>query len=119
IYGSLAVTYRDADSEGEPWPFHVVLDRRDPVHLFDSHNLPIVLGELDTITDFSRYLDAKVSAIKRLDFLSYCGEEDLLGHYLLNFDESMKEHIIGTVKPARGLMIGEGEWHGFVNSDLY
>src|SRR5690606_33182336 len=44
IYGSLAVTYRDADSEGEPWPFHVVLDRRDPVHLFDSHNLPIVLG---------------------------------------------------------------------------
>ncbi len=119
VYGSLAVTYCDPDKSNEPWPFHVLMDRQDPVHLFDSHNLPIILGELDTISDFSRYLDEKVRAIQRFDVLSYCGEEDLLGHYLLNFDKKMNEHVIGTDEPLNGVMIGEGEWHGFVQSDLY
>lgn len=119
IYGSLAITYCDPDKDSQPWPFHVALDRQDPVHLFDSHNLPIILGELDTISDLSRYLDEKVRAIQRFDFLSYCGEEDLLGHYLLNFDKKANEHIIGTSEPLNGVMIGEGEWHGFVQSELY
>jgi hypothetical protein len=119
IYGSLAITYCDLDKSSEPRPFHVVMDRKDPVHLFDSHNLPIILGELDTISDLSRYLDEKVRAIQRFDVLSYCGEEDLLGHYLLNFDKKMNEHVIGTNELLNGVMIGEGEWHGFVQSDLY
>lgn len=119
VYGSLAVTYCDPEMESEPWPFHVVMDRVDPVHLFDSHNLPIILGELDTISDFSRYLDEKVRAIKRFDVLSYCGEEDLLGYYLLNFDKKTNEHVIGSDEPLNIVMIGEGEWHGFVQSDLY
>ncbi|MEO6104123.1 MAG: SEC-C metal-binding domain-containing protein [Pseudoxanthomonas sp.] len=119
VYGSLAVTYCDPDKSSEPWPFHVVMDRQNPVHLFDSHNLPIILGELDTISDFSRYLDEKVRAIKRFDVLSYCGEEDLLGHYLLNFDKKTNEHVIGSYEPLNGVMIGEGEWHEFVQSGLY
>ena len=52
IYGSLAISYADQDV-GSPAPFMLHLDRRNPVHLFDSHNLPIILGELDTIHDFS------------------------------------------------------------------
>jgi hypothetical protein len=119
VYGSLAITYCDLDKSAGHRPFHVELDRQDPVHLFDSHNLPIVLGELDTISDFSRYLDEKVRAIQRFDMLAYCGEEDLLGHYLLNFDEKTNEHLIGSNEPLTGVMIGEGEWHGFVHSDLY
>lgn len=120
VYGSLAITYSDPEIKTEPWPFHVVMDRQDPVHVFDSHNMPIVLGELDTITDFSRYLVEKTRAIGRFDTLSYCGEEDLLAHYLLNFDEKTNQHVIGASDGSfNAVMIGEGEWRDFVQSDLY
>ena len=66
----------------DPFPFMIHLDKTAPVHVFDSHNLPIILGELDTVKDFSDYLDAKVRAIASLQSLLYCGEEDLLAHYL-------------------------------------
>lgn len=122
VFGSLAVTYLDTTQPKEQrhaWPFHIEIDRSKPVHLFDSHTLPIVLGELDTITDLSRYLDEKVRAISRYQFLSYCGEEDLLAHYLLNFDEKSGRHVIGGDEKITALMIGEGEWQGFGRSELY
>ena len=43
IYGSLAITYGEPDF-GPSEPFHIEIDKRNPVHIFDSHNLPIVLG---------------------------------------------------------------------------
>lgn len=120
IYGSLAITY--GKTEGGPThPFHVEIDKSNPVHIFDSHNLPVVLTELDTVGDFSAYLDEKVRAIAKLDYLTYCGEEDLLGHYLLNYDDVTKRHVIGAKddKNINGVMIGEGEWHDFIHTDLY
>lgn len=122
IYGSLAITYTDIEADRRAdFPFHVSIDRKNPVHIFDSHNLPIVLTELDTVEDFSRYLTEKGRAIARFDALSYCGEEDLLAHYLYNFDEHSNRHIIGPKKEANVncVMIGEGEWRDFVQTDLY
>jgi SEC-C motif len=120
IYGSLAITYGVSDG-GPTQPFHIEIDKRNPVHVLDSHNMPIVLAELDTVSDFSAYLDAKVLAIARLDYLSYCGEEDLLAHYLLNYDQASKRHVIGLKHEENidGVMIGEGEWHDFVKTDVY
>lgn len=40
-------------TEAPTRPFHIEIDRRDPLHVLDSHNMPIVLRELDTVTDFS------------------------------------------------------------------
>ena len=119
IYGSLAISYND--SSGPPsWPFMIHLDRDDPVHVFDSYNLPIVLGELDTIKDFSDYLDEKARAISTYDMLSYCGEEDLLAHYLLNLDPVSKRHFIGTRDSTiNAVMVGEGEWHDFISLPQY
>ncbi len=91
IYGSLAITYSDTPS-GVDMPFLVRLDRNNPVHVFDSHNLEIILGELDTFYDFTRYLIEKEDAIKRYDYLSYCGEEDLLAHYFLGYDPKEKRY---------------------------
>jgi hypothetical protein len=121
VYGSLAVAYADFVSEPEEsWPFHVFLNRRQPVHVLDSHNLPIILGELDTFFDLSSYFDAKSEALSRFDCLSYCGEEDLLAHYFLNFDEAQNRHFIGSRDTAaNGLMIGEGEWKDFSQSPTY
>lgn len=122
VYGSLAITYTDSD-EGPTQPFHIDINKRNPVHVLDSHNMPIVLRELDTVSDFSAYLNEKVHAAGTLDFLSYCGEEDLLGHYLLNYDTATQRHVIGPKSKDKntfnGVMIGEGEWHDFVQTDLY
>ncbi len=123
IYGSLAITYTEEDS-WPAWPFHIKIDKSNPVHILDSHNMPIVLQELDTVNDFSAYLDEKIRAIATFDGLTYCGEEDLLGHYLLNYDEVMKRHIIGPQTRSQndqinGLAFGEGEWKGLIQSDLY
>ena len=120
VYGSLAISYGETDG-GPTEPFHIEIDKQNPVHIFDSHNMPIVLAKLDTVSDFSTYLDEKLRAVAKLHYLTYCGEEDLLGHYLLNYDDSIKRHVIGPKGEAdiNGVMIGEGEWHGFIETDLY
>lgn len=119
IYGSLAITYTD-DGEGPEYPFFVGIDRKNPVHVLDSHNLSIIFRELDTVSDFTAYLDAKLAAIHDYEVLSYCGEEDLLAHYLLNFDESSQQHLIGDKdRTLTGVYIGEGEWFGFEQTEVY
>lgn len=98
----------------------VHLDKSAPVHIFDSHNLEIILNELDTFYDFSAYILAKEQAINQYDTLSYCGEEDLLAHYLANFDELDKKYFIGTKdKNVNAVFIEEGWWKDFIESDQY
>lgn len=119
VYGSLSITYSESEGDSAQ-PFHIEIDKRNPVHIFDTHNLPIVLAELDTIQDFSDYLDIKLQAVEKFDWLAYCGEEDLLGHYLLNYDQTTKQHIIGAKRDdINGVMIGEGEWHDFIETPVY
>jgi hypothetical protein len=119
VYGSLAISYSDDPGESN-FPFMVNLDKIDPIHILDSHNLPIVLSELDTITDFTNYLTEKVVAIRRYDSVSYCGEEDLLAHYLLNLDKETQQHKIGTKDPRiDSIGIGEGEWRDFIVQPVY
>jgi len=50
VYGSLAISYSDVD-DGISFPFMVHINRNKPLHIFDSHNLPIIFGELDTVTE--------------------------------------------------------------------
>lgn len=121
VYGSLAVCYGKLLGKGElSWPFFVQLDRENPIHVLDSHNLPIIFGELDTILDLSMYFDAKVDAIKRYDCLAYCGEEDLLAHYFLRFDDSKNRHFIGVDQTdINFMMVGEGEWKDFIELPVY
>ena len=119
VYGSLAVAYGQPGGDFS-WPFLVEIDKNQPFHLLDSHNLPIILGELDTIFDLSSYLDAKLEAIRRYDGLVYCGEEDLLAHYFLNYDKATNRHFIGTPNSGyNGIFIGEGEWKDFIETPPY
>ena len=119
VSGSLGISYSKDHPVNSDFPFMLNLPKNDPVHVFDSHNLPIVLGELDTIAGFTRYLDAKVDAIQRFDPLTYCGEEDLLAHYLLNLDDK-KHHFIGTKdKKVNSISIVEGGWREFAAMPIY
>ena len=121
ITGSLAIAYGAKDDPQQPfdWPFMISIDRERPIHVLDSHSLPILLGELDTIRDFTEYLDAKATAIARLDGLIYCGEEDLLAHYLLNLGADLK-HFIGSTDSSFNLvMIEEGTWQDLLARPQY
>lgn len=121
IAGSLWICYEDNNNDASPKnPFMLFLDKQDPVHVLDSHNFDIVLGELDTACDFTQYLVAKEHAIEKHGTLVYCGEEDLLAHYFLNYDESGNKHYIGVDKEnVDGLGVGEGEWDSFHASAAY
>lgn len=124
VAGSLAISYSDdvfPDSKvGFDLPFFVNLPRQGICHLFDSYNLDIMLGELDTVRDFIWYLEAKEEAIQKYKLLSYCGEEDLLAHYLQNFNEKTKNHYIGVIKEEADIIhVAEGEWDAFSKSDTY
>ena len=118
VSGSLAIWYGEP-SDSPPLPFMIDIDKSRPIHVLDSHTVPIIFGELDTIYDLSAYLDEKMAAIKRSN-LTYCGEEDLLAHYFLNFDEAQDRYLIGPRKATYdGVMIGEGEWRDFIESAPY
>lgn len=120
ISGSLAVCYCDERPLDVDIPFFLTLHRQEPIHVFDTSNLEIILTELDTVYDFSAYLTAKERAIKKYDILTYCGEEDLLANYFQNFDNKTNEYFIGvTDQRANGVMIAEGEWMNFIKKIEY
>jgi hypothetical protein len=82
--------------------------------------LEIVLSELDRFFDFTAYIVAKEEAITRFDTLMYCGEEDLLCHYFHQFDEKRNRHYIGPKdKKTNGVVVEEGIWWSFIESDTY
>jgi hypothetical protein len=85
VSGSLAIAYGHDDALPREFPFMVGLDRNDIVHVFDSDNLEIILKNLDTFFDFSEFIIEKERAIKKYESVMYCGEEDLLAHYLVNY----------------------------------
>jgi hypothetical protein len=93
--GSLGMVY-SGRLRGIDEPFIVELLSADRVHVLDSFNLEIILTELDTFYDFSSFIEEKERAILALDYLSYCGEEDLLAHYLGNYNEAENKYSIGS-----------------------
>lgn len=119
VYGSLAISYEPKGTASVNQPFFVEIDRESPLHILDTENLEVVLNELDTIFDFTAYLDAKVEAIQRHQCLTYCGEEDVVAHYFLNFDHSNNRHMIGSLDDFDSVHIGEGEWADFEKSAPY
>ena len=53
------------------------------VHVFDDVTLDIVMQELDTVTDFSEYLDKKSAFFRSGHLVEAEGEEDVLSYYLV------------------------------------
>lgn len=68
------------------------------IHFFDQQSFPIILKELDTITDFIDYLDAKEKFFDSGKNVYFDSEEQLMGIYLhrgrkfpLNIDNTLVE----------------------------
>jgi hypothetical protein len=124
--GSLMLTSRyiaGGDGAEEPLNIPFMVGRIHPtkgyVHVLDDLTLDIVMRELDTITDFVSYLTSKEQFFRGHGHLTCAGEEDFLGFYLANLDESgtFRSHIIEEA--ARNgvgtIHIGEGIWDDFLH----
>lgn len=67
------------------------------VHVFDERSLEIVMGELDTITDFIKYLSDKETLYRGgTQTIFNGGEEDLLALYLHNNRQFPSDPELGT-----------------------
>ena len=122
VYGSLAICYdKNIDGIRSPFlSFLINLPSDQIIHVLDSDNVELVFESLDTITDFSKYMTEKERAIEKLDGLYYCGEEDLLAHYLSNFDVDLKQYRIGVSDDNPNVLaISEGTWGEFVDSERF
>lgn len=70
---------------GDKWPLYLGDFGKGFVHTFDEISLDIVMNELDTITDFVKYLsDVETFLTKGVEITLNGGEEDLLALYLTN-----------------------------------
>ena len=120
VSGSLAVCYVSPGTEIPKVPFFVKLSNSDPVHVLDTSNLEIVLKELDTVADFTNYLSAKEQIIKKFNSVFYIGEEDLLAHYLANYNKITGRYEIDkTSQDTEIVFIKEGQWIRFSTSKEY
>jgi len=117
--GSLALSYDNLNNTGET-PFSVKLDKSAIVHVFDSNSLPIVFSTLDTILDFSTYLDAKEDAINSSDRFSYDAEEDVVARFFSIFDAAKNRPcIVPQGVEERDLVIPRGLWQQFNATNAY
>ncbi|AFZ15600.1 hypothetical protein Cri9333_4834 (plasmid) [Crinalium epipsammum PCC 9333] len=89
------------------------------VHILDDTSLDIVLGTLDTISDFVSYLTKKEKLIRSDTVVLAAGEEDLLAYYLKNMNEEY-EHDFVIPSQVDGqithLVFDEGHWEDFSQS---
>ncbi|MFC5044120.1 hypothetical protein ACFSTE_09415 [Aquimarina hainanensis] len=82
--------YRIAIAFGSEYDFPLPMgfDNRGFVHVFDEKSTAIIISELDTITDFTRYLEAKEKFLES-KYMLLPEETDLLALYIqtgLQFD---------------------------------
>lgn len=81
LAGRLPFAFGDVDPDG---PF---------IHVFDETALDTVLGEMDTISDFVGYLNARSETIRSKHLFASPGEADLLATYLLTEDKDGYHHF--------------------------
>jgi hypothetical protein len=70
------------------------------VHVFDEVTLDIVLKELDTVTDFLRYLRKKEALFEKTQLAFAGGEQELLAIYLQNVNDRHEHDFAPVLKRA-------------------
>lgn len=85
------------------------------IHILTESTLDILLGTLDTITDFTSYLEKKEEFIRKMETVSYPGEEEFLAFFLGDInDKGEHDFIVSEEFNAFGL--DDGFWEKFCNS---
>ena len=87
------------------------------IHVFNRDFTEIVLNELDTISDFTKYLEEKETFFKskKSSIIIVGGEKELLGHYLLN-EKSFDKLKSGNYT---SIMIDADAWQDLISRKEY
>jgi hypothetical protein len=91
---------------------------RNYVHILDDVTLDIIMSELDTASDFCRYLRKKEDFIRSIDVVIAAGEEELLAVYLREVNAAGEHDFV--VPPELNLVhYDEGFWAGRIQHPQY
>jgi hypothetical protein len=96
------------DDDATPFRLGDVSPDTDFVHVFDFAGVWAVLAELDTVTDFARYLDARKAFIRGGGRNSAATEWCLLTRYLLSFTNDGDPLPLDSANPGF-TRLGDGE----------
>lgn len=95
----------------------------DFIHVLDETSLDIVMGEMDTITDFVGYLEKRAAFLRSGNLMLSSGEEDLIAYYATRInkdgDHDFSAPKGGTWKPEDRLVIKPGEYARFITDPQY
>lgn len=86
------------------------------VHILDDVGFELILGTLDTVTDFVKYISKREYFLKSNFIVHAAGEEELLADYLQTLD-SFGDHNFTCPSPKfNGIFIEPGSWNAFIRS---
>jgi hypothetical protein len=93
------------------------------VHVFNEPALQLLARELDTVTDFTRYLACREGIMRSGRLLPVAGEHDLLAHYLLSGGPDEEHHFRrpagGEWRPGEILRIPGGTYMSLARQPGY
>ena len=88
------------------------------MHVMDDVTLDIVLGELDTVLDFTDYLGKKAAFIRSGLLRTAVGEQDLLAHYAIRVNEE-GEHDFEADSDGTPIDLPPGGYQQFARDSRY
>ena len=100
---------------GIPFAIGQVDPVRGFVHILDDTSLRILMTTLDTIYDFTSYLEKKEHLFEKIVSVGAAGEEELLAYYLGNLNKD-REHDFIVDESLNGIYLDEGFWEDFSKS---
>ena len=108
-------------NENDDVPFFIgdIDPNRTFVHVLGDTSLDIVLGTLDTISDFVSYLTKKEKLLRSDATIIAAGEEDLLAYYLKNTNEYSEHDFVvpfSSDGQIQNLFFDKGHWEDFIQS---
>ena len=101
----------DSDN-GVPFEIGDIDPSREFVHVLTDTSLDIILKTVDTIFDFTSYLEKKEAFLRCGKPILAASEQDLLAFYLKNINEEELHDFI-VPSDAQGICITEGQWDDF------
>jgi hypothetical protein len=117
-------SHTDTTAEGfMPFAISDVQPERAFIHVFNEPALELLARELDTVSDFTRYLTRRERIMRSGHLMPVAGEHDLLGQYLLSGGRD-EEHDFtppggGEWQEGEKLQTPDGTYAGLVAQPSY
>ena len=102
-------------TNGDPFTVGDLEPAKSFVHVLDDTSLHLLMGTLDTVSDFVAYLGRKERLLRGPVAISSPGEEELLALYLQRVDHAGM-HDFGVPLERATFAFSEGTWSAFCSN---